>query len=439
MTAIMFGAVFTDGYELGMISMVLPLLAVHMNLSSFWLGFIGSSALIGLFFGSLILGWISDHFGRKKIFVCSFIIITIATIFEYFVRNKIELVILRFLIGFGIGGDYSAGHTMLAEILPKRHRGSILGSFSVIWTVGYVCSTLIGYLLINKNSRIWRWMLVSAVLPAIIVLISRIGTPESPRWLMTKYRMDEAFDIIKKYINKDIVINNQDMVKPTEKSNFLTLFNKKFIRLTLFNCLFYVCLVIPYFAIYTFLPIILKSMDITQSITTDLLLNFFLLLGAFIGIGLTIKLSRRHFLIGSFIILTISLTLLSFLSNTNKKALNILCIIIFAIFTLFMSAVCNLVVIFPAESFPTHIRSTGTGFVTAVSRFGSATGTFLLPLLIEYFKLRITLLILSSILVFGTIISILWAPETKLTDLDELNKTVECVDKTPANELEAKF
>ncbi|WP_342513798.1 MFS transporter [Sporosarcina sp. FSL K6-1522] len=408
-----FGAHFTDGYILGIVGFALAILTPQMDLTPFWIGLIGSSALLGLFLGSLVLGWVSDYVGRQKIFVLSFILITAASILQFFADSPTELVLYRILIGIGLGGDYSVGHTMLAEFSPRKHRGVLLGSFSVIWTFGYVAANLIGIMALDSSPDAWRWMLASSAIPAVIILLLRMGTPESPRWLMSKGRADEAQAIITKHFGPNVVLDDEK--KPSGKTGFATLFSKELRKRTAFNCIFFVCLVIPYFAIYTFLPNILEAIGLNEGFGTDFLLNGLLIIGAVLGILFTIKFSRRGFLISSFIVLIVTLALLSFLPSSAT----VLMIISFAIFTLIMSAVSNLVGVFPAESFPTEVRSSGVGLATAVSRLGSAIGTFLLPIGIANIGIQNTMLCLTGVLVVGAIVSIAWAPETKSLSLGE--------------------
>lgn len=411
-----FGAHFTDGYILGIIGFALTILTPQMGLNALWTGLIGSSALIGLFIGSLVLGWISDHIGRQKIFVFSFILITVASFLQFFADSAIELVLLRILLGIGLGGDYSVGHTMLAEIAPRKQRGVLLGSFSVIWTVGYVCANIIGiYFADSTNPDIWKWLLASSTIPAIIILLLRIGTPESPRWLESKGRIEEGQAIVSKHLGENIVLDRQEIASD---AGFKLLFSRKYIKRTVFNCIFWVTLVIPYFAIYTFLPLILESFGMSSNHSTDFLLNIILLVGAFLGIYFTAKFSRRGFLIWSFVVLAAMLGMLALLPST----MTLLLVAVFGVFTLIMSAVSNLVGVFPAESFPTEIRSSGVGLATSVSRFGSAAGTFLLPLSIANLGIQSSMLILVAVLLVGLVVSVLWAPETKNLTLNRASK-----------------
>lgn len=411
-----FGAHFIDGYILGLIGFALIQLKPQMALTPLWEGLLGAAALIGLFLGSLILGWISDYIGRQKIFSLSFVIITLASALQFFASTPEQLFILRVIVGIGIGGDYAVGHTLLAEFSPRKHRGILLGSFSVIWTFGYVSASFVGYYLSVVSPEAWRWLLSSAALPAVLILLVRIGTPESPRWLIGKGRTEEAMAVIHKHFGPHVMLADETPIISTRR--FLSLFGHKYWRRTMFNSLFFVCLVIPYFAIYTFLPSILNVMALNQNFATDLLLNGLLVVGALFGIILTALCSRRGFLIYAFIFLAACLFLLSILPPSQTLWL----IVLFAAFTLVMSAVSNLVGVFPAESFPTEIRSMGVGFATSMSRLGSAIGTSLLPLAIVSYGMPITTSILAIILLIGAIVSILWAPETKGLTLVDASK-----------------
>jgi putative MFS transporter len=97
----------------------------------------------------------------------------------------------------------------------------------------------------------------------------------------------------------------------------------------------------------------------------------------------------------------------------------LLVIPIFLAFTFILSANSNLTLTYPAELFPTEIRASGVGFVTAFSRIGSAIGTFLLPLSMNTIGLDASMIGMTAILLIGTIISIAWAPETKSLSLSE--------------------
>ncbi|MDE3738672.1 MFS transporter [Pseudomonas resinovorans] len=406
-----FGAHFTDGYILGLIGIAFTLIGPQMQLDPFWQGLIGSSALIGLFLGSLFFGWISDYVGRQKIFVVSFLLITLASVLQFYAETAMQLFLLRVLIGIGLGGDYSVGHTLLAEFAPRKHRGVLLGSFSVIWTFGYVAATFIGTAMLGLGDDAWRWMLASSAIPAAIILFARIGTPESPRWLVNQGRIEEARAIVRKHIGANVELDDERPQK--HQGGYAVLFSREYRKRTAFNCLFFICIVMPYFAIYTFLPSILAKMGLAEGMGTEMMLNALLVIGALAGIWCTVKFSRRGFLIGSFWILAASLFLLVAMPSSAAWAI----VALFGLFTLVLSAVSNLVGVFPAESFPTEVRASGVGLATAASRLGSAISTFLLPVSVAGIGLNPTMAVLAGVLVLGALVSWAWAPETKALSL----------------------
>ncbi len=299
--ALTFGAHLTDGYVLGVIGYAIIQLTPAMQLTPFMAGMIGGSALLGLFLGSLVLGWISDHIGRQKIFTFSFLLITLASFLQFFATTPEHLIGLRILIGIGLGGDYSVGHTLLAEFSPRRHRGILLGAFSVVWTVGYVLASIAGHHFISENPEAWRWLLASAALPALLITLLRWGTPESPRWLLRQGRFAEAHAIVHRYFGPHVLLGDE-VVTATHK-HIKTLFSSRYWRRTAFNSVFFVCLVIPWFVIYTWLPTIAQTIGLEDALTASLMLNALLIVGALLGLVLTHLLAHRKFLLGSFLLL----------------------------------------------------------------------------------------------------------------------------------------
>ncbi|MBV7276956.1 MFS transporter [Clostridium thailandense] len=417
-TALTFGANFSDGYSLGIIGIVLTLIGPQMKLNSVWTGLLGASALLGLFFGSLLLGGLADRVGRQKIFITNFLIVTVFSFLQFFVNSPEMLFIIRICIGLALGGDYAVGSTLLAEFAPKKYRGLLMGSLNVLWTFGYVAATFVGYYLQkygNPGSN-WRWMLVSGAIPAAIVLVLRIGTPESPRWLISKGRAEEARNIVTKYLGANVIIDET----VSHATNYKTsdLFKKDLLKRTLFGGVFYLCNVLPYFAIYTFLPTILERMNFGEwSFTVDTTLNLFLLIGSIAGLWMIEKFTRRGFTIYSFIILAISLVVLVLLPDNAK----VLSLVIFSFFTFVMSAASNLTLVYPAEIFPTEVRGAGVGVVTAISRIGAALGTFALPVVQGKWGINVAMYSMGAVLLIGAIASILWAPETGKLSLEDIS------------------
>jgi predicted MFS family arabinose efflux permease len=166
---------------------------------------------------------------------------------------------------------------------------------------------------------------------------------------------------------------------------------------------------VPWFVIYTWLPTIAQTIGLEDALTTSLILNVLLIVGALIGLVLTWSLSRRRFLISSFLLLALTLSVLAFTSASNGTVI----LFLFVLFSTAISAASNLVGILPAESFPTDIRSLGVGFATAMSRLGAAISTALLPIVLVSWGMRAMLLILVAVLLIGFLVSVLGAGNAK--------------------------
>ncbi|MFJ4875942.1 MFS transporter [Streptomyces sp. NPDC088745] len=407
-TATTFGANFSDGYALGMIGAVLTTLTDARHLSGVWQGLLGASALIGLFFGSIVLGRVGDIIGRQKLYIYNFVLITVASALQFWAHDPAVLFALRVLIGFGLGADYAVGPTMLSEFAPRRLRGLLLGSLTVLWTVGYVLAGILGTWLGGTEHAAYV-LLATGALPAALVLLLRIGTPESPSWLVSQGRTREAREIAARYLKCELGEVRVPASPATSVSAYRELFAPGQSRRTWFGLVFYSAQVLPYFAIYTFMPTILLALDVADADLQNLLLNLFLLAGGVCGLWFLQRTGRRPLVIATFAIMTVSLALVGALTHASTTAL----MIPFLVYTFVMAGASNLTQVYPAELYPTHLRATGVGFLNGTSRIASAVGTFVLPVSLESLGLNWSMYWLAGVLLLGTAASVAWAPETK--------------------------
>lgn len=402
------GGYFCDGYILGMIGIALTLLGPQFGLGAVWTGLIGAAALAGIFIGGLVFGWVTDKVGRQKMYVVDLVVFVVASVLQFFVGGPLALLILRLVLGIAIGADYAIGPALLAEFVPRKQRGPLLASLNAVWTVGFVVAYVVGYLLQGFGPEAWRWMLASSAIPAALILLLRLGTPESPRWLLSKGRVEEARQIVKEYIHPDAGIEDLMLDKDVE-TNYRMLFTRRWRKRTAFAGLFWFCQVVPYFAIFTFLPVVLKGLGITGEFSSEVLLNLFLFAGAIVGVIIMNMLSRRRLLIWSFGILA----LLSAALGVWPDAPTFVILALFAVFAFVIAGAADLESVYPSEIFPTEVRASGLGIAAAISRIGAAIGTFLLPAGVEQLGVGPTMLAAAAILLLGLVISVAWAPETR--------------------------
>jgi MFS family permease len=159
-------------------------------------GIAHSAYLAGAVLGAIFFGWLTDRFGRKRLFFVTLLIYFTFTALTGFSWNFESLTLFRFLTGTGIGGEYAAINSTIQELIPARFRGRtdllISGTFWIGAAIGSVGSTvLLDPTIINPEFG-WRVAFWIGAVLALVILKLRKKIPESPRWLMTHNRIDEA-------------------------------------------------------------------------------------------------------------------------------------------------------------------------------------------------------------------------------------------------------
>jgi putative MFS transporter len=113
-----------DGYDLGVLSVVLPLMTTGLGISPVWTGLIGASTLIGIFLGSPIAGYLTDRFGRRRMFLIDIAVFVVLGVSQGVVTTPWQLFVSRLLLGIAIGAEYAIGAAMLAEFAPPVGAGA---------------------------------------------------------------------------------------------------------------------------------------------------------------------------------------------------------------------------------------------------------------------------------------------------------------------------
>jgi MFS family permease len=193
-----------DGLEVtivGSMSTALQSKSQGLGLSGFEIGSAGSIYVAGACIGALFFGQLTDRFGRKKLFMITLGVYTVATVLTAFAPNPLWYFSARFLTGLGIGGEYAAINSAIDELIPARYRGridiSINGSFWVGATAGALLTIPLLDPTVIDQSYGWRLAFGLGTILALGVLLVRRNVPESPRWLFIHGREDEAEEIVR--------------------------------------------------------------------------------------------------------------------------------------------------------------------------------------------------------------------------------------------------
>ncbi len=400
-----------DGFDLGIIAVVLPLITTELGMSAVESGLVAASTLVGIFFGSPIVGALSDRLGRRTLFTVDIAAFVALGLLQGVVTEPWQLMAVRFLLGVAVGAEYSLGAALLSEFAPAAGRGKRLAGMLVTWYVGYLVAVVLSYLLADGLGLSWRWVLATSVVPAVVTLLARIGLPESPRWLMGRGRVDEAHAIADRYLGGESYFHEEDVSGEHGKvtaGGLKRLFAPGMRGRTLFVCTFYACNVAPYFAIFTFAPQVFEALQIKDEAASTILANTVAAIGAVVGMLTIERVGRRLQLIVPFWIMTASLLVVGIWGTAPAGII----VAAFTAFAFFNALQGNLTAVYPAEVFPTELRSTGIGVSTAFSRIGAASGTFLLPVGISTIGAGPCMVIGAAITLIGAVVSQLMAPET---------------------------
>src|SRR5690349_18713632 len=195
-----------DGLEVTLVGSISGVLTDKgtLHLSTSQATAAGSFYLAGAVIGALLFGYLTDRYGRRKLFMITlgiYLIFTVATALSW---GFWSFMIFRFLAGSGIGGEYSAINSAIDELIPARVRGRVALAINSSWWLGTAAAAGMTVVLLNVLSPSVGWrlgFLLGAIL-AIGILFIRHLVPESPRWLLTHGRADEAEEVVTQIENE---------------------------------------------------------------------------------------------------------------------------------------------------------------------------------------------------------------------------------------------
>ena len=185
------------GFDTGVINVALPSLREQFSLSPNQEGLVVSAVLIGAMFGPFLSGFLTDLLGRKKINIIASLVFVLGSIVAAMASSVNMLIGGRLLLGLAIGIVAATVPLYLAELSPKDKRGQLVTFFQLAITLGILLSYVVGFLFESAESA-WRLMFWAGFVPAILLFLGMLFVPESPRWLITKGRLEEAKEVLKK-------------------------------------------------------------------------------------------------------------------------------------------------------------------------------------------------------------------------------------------------
>jgi MFS transporter, PHS family, inorganic phosphate transporter len=419
---------FTDAYDLFVISIVATIVATQWHLSTFQTSWVTGSAILGAFFGALIFGRIADVLGRKRVYTIVAAIMIVGALVSAVAPGFYWLVIARFVLGLGIGGDYPVSAVLMSEYSNRKDRGRMVGMVFSMQALGLIVGPLVGLLLLSSgvsHSLTWRILLGLGAIPAAGVIYLRSKMPESPRFkAQVQGETHQAQRDLKTYSDGvvDTPIASTHGTQQMGLGQFLR--DRRMLMFVLGTAGCWFLFDYAYYGNTLSLPAILKQVDSTASLETKLLwtLGIFVVFAVpgYITAVLTMDRigHRRLQFIGFGVMAGCFLVLAAFAHLTTVVAPFLA---IFGLSYFFVEFGPNMTTfVLPSEVFPVSMRTTGHGIAAGIGKLGAFVGVFLVPQLQKHYGLRGMLTIAGIAAVMGFALTKV-LPEPARRTLEEMH------------------
>ena len=436
---------FTDAYDLFIIGVVLAILTPLWHLNALEISLLGSTSLIAAALGSIIFGRLADYVGRRSIYGFTLIVLAAGAIVSALAPSIIWLLIFRFILGLGIGGDYPLSATLMSEYANRRDRGKLITMVFSMQGVGLILGPLVAIVLLASGMNhdlVWRIMLALGAVPALATFYLRRQIAETPRFaLAMQGDVEGATRTVEMVTRKQNVLNgNTTPVKnlqhnngtaPTKsnalpgKSWLYLLFTSRYLKWLIGAAGAWFLLDIAYYGTTISSPLILKSLNPHSTLLTNMVYTLIIFVVAalpgYIVAAFTIdRLGRKFIQWFGFGMMALAYGLL-FVAPvlTTITAAFLLVYGMSYFFTEFGPNVTTFV--YPAEIFPVMVRTTGHGIAAAVGKIGAFIGAFAFPFLLTNYHLPGAMLVAALISLAGLLLTVFTLPEPNQRSLEEIS------------------
>lgn len=376
-----------DAMDVGMLSFVMVALQKDWGLSTQEMGWIGSINSIGMAVGALLFGILSDKIGRKSVFIITLLLFSIGSGLTALTTTLAMFLVLRFLIGMGLGGELPVASTLVSESVEAHERGKIVVLLESFWAGGWLIAALISYFVIPKYG--WEVAMVLSAVPALYALYLRWNLPDSPR-----------FEKVEK--------------RPSAIENIKSVWSGEYRKATIMLWILWFCVVFSYYGMFLWLPsvMVLKGFSLIKSFQYVLIMTLAQLPGYFTAAWLIERLGRKFVLVTYLIGTACSAYLFGV-----ADSLTVL-IVAGMLLSFFNLGAWGALYAYTPEQYPTAIRGTGAGMAAAFGRIGGIIG----PLLVGYLvaaqaSLSLIFTIFCGSILIGAFAVVILGQETKQREL----------------------
>ncbi|MET9595284.1 MFS transporter [Streptomyces sp. NPDC006516] len=421
------GAVtFFEAFDQLLAASALPVLMKEWDLTTGQATFAVTAASVGMLLGALVAGWLGDHIGRVRTVALGVAVTGLASFAVAFSGSIETFSLFRFAQGLGIGGVVPVAATYINEIARSDKRGRFVLLYEMIFPAGLAAATLLAVWVVPSFG--WRAMFVVGALPVLIAALLPRHVEESPRWLLSRGRTEEAEAAIARIEAEVARATAEELPAPAPSANpvdepkgsVMDLFRGRYLRRTSVLAGLWFAAYYVNHGISTWLPSLYTKefgLDLTTALVFTLLSNVTGLLGTFVMAMLIDRTGRRPALIGAFVGTTLSLGVLALAGATSggQVALFASCT------TFFLYAINAGLYLYSPELYPTSNRATGAAFGGLWNRCGVILGPVAVGAIIG--AGGGLALVFAQLAVMGAVGAVIawFAVETKGRTLEELN------------------
>lgn len=425
---------FTDAYDLFVISIVAAMVKTQWHLTTTQTSWVTGSAILGAFIGALFFGRVADLLGRKLVYWLVAVVMIAGALTSAIAPGVVWLVVARFVLGLGIGGDYPVSAVLMSEYANRKDRGRLVGLVFSMQALGLVVGPIVAMALLAggvSHSMTWRLLLAIGALPAAGAVYLRSRMPESPRFAArVKGKSEDVVDHLEKYA--DVAVEMAPAAHERTGSMGLKAFltDRRMLRLLIGTAGAWFLFDYAYYGNTLALPAILKDVDpgatlIGKLALTLLLFVVFAVPGYLLAIAHMDRIGHRRLQLIGFSVMAVSFVALSLVGPLTEMVGPF--IAVFGLSYFFIEFGPNtMTFVLPSEVFPTSVRTTGHGFAAGIGKLGAFIGVFLVPQLQSGIGLRGMLFVAGVASVAGLLVTLL-LPETNRRSLDEISGEVPLV------------
>jgi len=391
-------------------------------------------ALWGTVAGALLGGIPANKLGRKKTLIWIGIFYTISALGSALSNDPITFAIFRFIGGLGVGASTIAAPAYISEIAPAKDRGKLVGLYQFNIVFGILIAFFSNYLLNGIGENAWRWMVGVEAIPAAIYTIFTFTIPKSPRWLLSKRRIDEAKEVLQ-VINPDL--DPEHLMMEIEKESETTvpgenIFLKKYrFPLILAFCIAFFNQLSGINAFLYYAPRILEEAGLGAStaLLSSIGIGVTNMLFTLLGIYLIDRMGRKQLMyLGSIgYIISLSLVACAFFLHWEGISVAFFLFLFIAAHAIGQGTV---IWVFISEIFPNHLRGYGQSFGSSVHWILAAVVPSLIPILFATIGPGIVFTFFAFMMFLQLLFVAFVMPETKGISLEELSKSLTRTKKT---------